>query len=78
MKFMVVENFKPGAKAAVYKRFHAKGRLLPDGLEFVESWRERDGDRVFQLMQTTQKELFDEWMLAWQDLVEFEVIPLED
>ncbi len=74
---MVVEYFKPGAKEAVYKRFHAEGRLLPEGLEYLDSWREHEGDRCFQLMQTDYESLFAEWISRWQDLAEFEVIRLE-
>jgi len=32
--------------------------MLPDGLEFVKSWLEKDGDRCFQLMETDDPSLF--------------------
>ena len=74
---MVVETFSPGRKDDVYQRFRAKGRMMPDGLSFIESWLERDGDRCFQLMGTEDAALFDQWIENWRDLVSFEVIPLE-
>jgi hypothetical protein len=77
MKYMVVESFRPGAKALVYERFKEKGRMLPDGLRYIESWLEKDGDRCFQLMETEFPQLFDVWIRAWSDLVSFEVIKLE-
>jgi hypothetical protein len=78
MVYMVIETFKPGRKAAVYARYDAKGRMLPDGLEYVQSWVEKDGDRCFQLMCTDRRELFDAWIRNWQDLVDFEIVPVDD
>ncbi|GKS62678.1 hypothetical protein YTPLAS21_21360 [Candidatus Nitrosocosmicus sp.] len=77
MLFMVVEKFRQGKKPLVYERYKQKGRMLPEGLVYVDSWIESDGDRCFQLMQTNQVELFDEWISNWHDLVEFEIIPVE-
>lgn len=74
---MVVENFEPGRKDDIYTRFRAKGRMMPEGLFFVESWLERQGDRCFQLMETDNPVLFDQWIENWKDLASFEVIPLE-
>src|SRR5688572_6070273 len=54
MKYMVLETFRPGCKAAVYERFREKGRMLPDGLRYIESWVEQDGDRWFQLMERSR------------------------
>lgn len=77
MKYMVVETFAPGAKTLVYERFYQKGRMLPDGLHYIDSWIEKDGDRCFQLMETDVPQLFDTWISAWKDLVSFEIIELE-
>ena len=76
-RFMVVENFRAGRKADVYKRLQAKGRMLPDGLHYVDSWLEKGGDRCFQLMETTDPSLFEAWIRRWQDLVTFEVVEIE-
>ena len=73
---MVLETFLPGCKAAVYERFREKGRMLPDGLRYIDSWLEQDGDRCFQLMETDSPALFDQWTAAWSDLVAFEIIEL--
>jgi hypothetical protein len=78
MKYMVVETFRADCKALVYERFGQKGRMLPDGLRYIDSWLEKDGDRCFQLMETDAPELFDQWMAAWSDLVLFEIIALEN
>lgn len=77
MLFMVIETFKPGKKALVYQRYKEKGRMLPQGLTYIDSWVEIGGDRCFQLMQADQVERFNEWIANWNDLVEFEIIPVE-
>lgn len=73
---MVIERFAPGAKDRVYERFREKGRMLPGGLLYIDSWLEKDGDRCFQLMETNDRSLFDRWTENWKDLVTFEIIEL--
>jgi len=53
-----------------------QGRLLPEGLVFLNSWVEKDGDRCFQLMETDDPSLFAAWTDRWKDLVSFEVIEI--
>jgi hypothetical protein len=73
---MVIERYTQGA-GPVYARAAERGRLLPAGLEYVESWvDEHTLDRCFQLMETEEPALFDQWIAAWSDLVEFEVVPV--
>jgi len=51
--------------------------MLPPGLEYLESWiEERSLDRCFQLMETEEPSLFDQWIANWSDLVEFEIVPV--
>lgn len=76
MLFMVVENFKKDSAGKVYRRAEIKGRMLPAGLHYINSWVAKDLDRCFQLMEADDPELFSEWIDKWQDLVEFEVIPV--
>ena len=75
-RYMIIEHFAPGAKAKIYERFHEKGRMLPNGLVYIDSWLEKDGDRCFQLMETNDRSLFDVWVDGWKDLVRFEIIEL--
>jgi hypothetical protein len=74
MLFMVVEHFRDRNARQVYRRAQEKGRMLPDGLHYVDSWVASDFDRCFQLMKTDDPELFRNWIEKWEDLVEFEVI----
>jgi hypothetical protein len=75
MLYMVVETFIRGP-APVYERAADQGRLLPDGLEYVDSWVDERLDRCFQLMRTDDPALFEEWTARWGDLAEFEVVPV--
>ena len=75
MDYMVIETFKGGADA-VYARFHEKGRMLPDGLVYLDSWLTADRSRCYQLMRCDDLSLMDAWMAHWSDLVDFEVVPL--
>jgi hypothetical protein len=76
MLFMVVERFRDGQAKEIYRRFQEKGRMMPEGLKYVDSWVEVNFDRCFQLMECDDLRLFQEWVLQWQDLGEFEIIPV--
>ena len=76
MRYMVIETFTRGP-GPVYARAAERGRRLPPGLSYVDSWvDERRLDRCFQLMETDDAGLFDRWIAEWRDLVEFEVVPV--
>ena len=76
MLYMVVEIYTHGPEA-VYARAAERGRMLPAGLAYMESWVEKRGlSRCFQLMETENPNLFDEWIAGWSDLVEFEIVPV--
>ena len=74
---MVVERFVQGARP-VYERAAEKGRMLPDGLAYVDSWIDESLERCYQLMETEDAGLFDEWIASWSDIGEFEVVPVID
>jgi len=75
---MVIETFTRGARP-VYERAAELGRMLPAGLVYVDSWiDERTLERCFQLMETEDASLFDDWIASWSDLAEFEVVPVID
>jgi hypothetical protein len=76
MLFMVIEHFRDGQAQEIYRRFQEKGRMLPEGLQYIDSWVEVNSGRCFQLMECDDAPLFDHWVAQWQDLVEFEIIPV--
>ncbi|MGH8221891.1 MAG: DUF3303 domain-containing protein [Woeseiaceae bacterium] len=74
MLYMVVERFKSNAAPEIYRRARTHGRQLPPGLEYVDSWVDLAYTRCFQLMRTEEPALFEKWVSAWLDLVDFEII----
>lgn len=75
MLFMVVEKFRNQDGKAIYRKLQ-KGRGLPDGLKFVASYVTADLGRCFQLMETDDITLFQKWIADWQEVDEFEVVPV--
>ncbi len=76
MMFMVIERFKDGDAGPVGKRFRLRGRMLPEGVMYHASWIDSTGTRCFQLMEAPHPELLNAWARAWEDLVEFEIVPV--
>jgi Domain of unknown function (DUF3303) len=74
---MVIERFKPGCLDAVYRRFAEQGRMLPEGLYYLNSWVNRDRSVCFQLMETNDQSLFTLWTKRWQDVTDFEIVPID-
>jgi hypothetical protein len=74
--YMIVECFKNQDPVPVYRRFRDRGRLAPEGLKYVSSWVDEKLERCFQLMETDDRKLLDEWIAKWSDIVEFEVYPV--
>jgi hypothetical protein len=77
MRYMVIERYLHGP-GPVYERVTARGRMLPEGLTYLDSWIVGDTamDRCFQLMETSDPALFDTWFAQWSDLVSFELFPV--
>ncbi|HQU82738.1 MAG TPA: DUF3303 family protein [Pyrinomonadaceae bacterium] len=74
MLYMVVETFKDGAE--IYRRFREKGRMMPEGLNYVSSWIQTDFKKCYQLMETENFALFADWAANWEDLMDFEIFPV--
>lgn len=76
MLYMVIEHFKDRNAKAVYERYRENGRMLPDGLKYVSSWTEPSYARCFQIMECDDESLFRNWTVKWDDLIDFEIIPV--
>jgi uncharacterized protein DUF3303 len=74
--FMVIEKFRDQNVKAVYRHFREKGRMMPEGLTFVNSWVTADVGRCFQLMECDDVTLLQRWVAEWSHLVEFEIVPV--
>ncbi len=76
MLYMVIERFRDRDAKAVYRRLEERGRMLPEGLAFHESWVETNHDRCYQLMSCDGPRLLEQWADNWRDLVDFEFVPV--
>jgi hypothetical protein len=74
--YMVLEHFRNSDAAPVYRRFRERGRMAPDGLNYISSWVTEDMSTCFQVMEAADRVLLEEWMSHWSDLVDFEVHPI--
>ena len=73
---MIIEHFKNQDPVPVYRRFGNRGRLAPEGLQYVSSWVDEKLERFFQLMEMSDRKFLYEWNVNWSDIVEFEVYPV--
>src|SRR5262245_40670462 len=76
MLFMVVERFAAGRVAEGCRTGGERGRMLPEGLIYVDSWVAAGLDVCFQLMECEDPALFQEWVVQWGDLATVEIVPV--
>jgi hypothetical protein len=76
MLFMVIEHFKPGKAAEIYRRFREHGRMAPDDVRYVASWVDLDFNRCFQVMEANSEARLAEWTRHWDDVADFEIVPV--
>ena len=77
MLFMLIERFRDNDMLPIYKRVRDEGRMLPEGLTYVDSWIEPNFSRCFQLMECSDLRLIQEWVLQWRGSgATFEIIPV--
>ena len=74
--YMIVEHFKNKDAVPVYRRFRDRGRMAPEGLFYISSWVDDKLERCYQLMETHDRRLLDDWMAHWSDLIDFEIHPV--
>ncbi len=76
MQYMVIEKFYPDKLKILYKRFEENGRMLPEGLHYINSWIDHKISTCYQVMETESEEKIHLWITNWNDLADFEVIPV--
>src|SRR4026208_1972865 len=76
MLFMVIERYKNQDGKTIYSRFREKGRMTPEGLVVHGSWIDPSFSRCFMVMECGDLGLLRQWVLKWNDLVEFEIVPV--
>ena len=76
MHFMVIERFRNRDPVPVYRRFRDRGRMAPEGVRYVGSWITPDLTLCYQVMDCDDRSGLDAWIAKWDDIVDFEVIPV--
>jgi hypothetical protein len=76
MTFLIIETFKKDKIKIVYEKVAEKGRMLPEGLKYIDSWVDMNLTKCYQIMTCDDEKKLKEWILKWDDLVDFEIIPV--
>jgi 2-hydroxy-3-keto-5-methylthiopentenyl-1-phosphate phosphatase len=76
MQYMIIERFKQDKVKELYQRFAEKGRMMPDGVNYINSWINEDVSICYQVMETESIDKLNEWIHNWNDLADFEVVPV--
>lgn len=76
MLYMVIEKFHPGKVKLLYERFAEKGRMMPEGVTYINSWINESLSICYQVMESNTIEQIEEWISHWNDLADFEVVPV--
>jgi hypothetical protein len=77
MLFMVIERFRDNDMVPIYQRVRDEGRVLPEGLKYLNSWIEPNFSRCFQLMECDELRLLQKWVLEWRGSgTTFEFVPV--
>jgi len=50
--------------------------MTPQGVRYVSSWVDLDFRRCFQVMEAESEALLLQWATNWEDLAEFEIVPV--
>jgi len=73
---MILERFRNGDPRPVYERFDQRGRLMPEGMRYVDSWVAADLASCYQVVECDDRSSLERWMSEWSDLVDFDVTPV--
>jgi len=76
MTYLIIEHFHSGKLKDMYERFEKKGRMMPEGVVYINSWIDMEVKTCYQVMESESEEKLKEWIKNWDDLVDFEIIPV--
>jgi hypothetical protein len=77
MLYLAIETFRNANPTPIGERFKIKGRMLPEGLTYQSSWIDAKNARCYQIMESENPALLTVWTKNWDDLVDFEIIPVQ-
>jgi hypothetical protein len=73
---MVIERYHEGKAKMLYQRYSEKGRMMPEGVQYINSWINEEVTVCYQLMESDSIEGMQQWISNWNDIVDFEIIPV--
>jgi hypothetical protein len=73
---MVIERFREGRAPEIYRRYREHGRMAPEDVTYIASWVDLDFSRCFQVMEADSEARLKEWTKYWDDLTDFEIVPV--
>lgn len=76
MLYLIIETFHKGKVKTLYQRFAEKGRMLPEGVKYVNSWIDEPIEVCYQIMESDSLEKLKEWVGYWSDLADFQIVPV--
>lgn len=76
MQYMIIERFYPGKIKTLYQRYDEKGRMMPEGVQYINSWINESVTVCYQLMESPSEDLLHTWIANWNDLADFEIVPV--
>jgi hypothetical protein len=74
MLFLIIEHFRD--RNLLRERFQRQGRMLPENVVYQASWIDPATDRCYQVMEAPDRQALTPWIERWNDIVDFEVIPV--
>ncbi len=76
MRYMIIEHFHKNRVKELYAKFDKEGRLLPEGVEYIDSWIDEKVETCYQLMESESTELLQEWCRRWERYAKFQIVPI--
>jgi hypothetical protein len=76
MKYLIIERFHAEKVKLLYKRFEEKGRQMPEGVTYISSWIDENVSTCYQVVEAVSIEKLNEWISHWNDVADFEIIPV--
>ena len=73
---MIIEMFHPDKVEQLYKRLEEKGRQLPEGVHYINSWIDEKITTCYQVMESDTEEKIREWVKHWVDFADFKIVPV--
>ena len=77
MLYLVIETFRNANPVPIGERFKSKAGCYPRAWTYQSSWIDREIRRCYQIMESENPTLLADWTKNWNDLIDFEIIPVQ-